>query len=350
VTPITNQKGPRMSSLSLLPAARQYSHLSSGERHQIHALRSVGLSIRGIATQLGRSPSTISTELARCRNGYDPDQAQDHAKQSRAPAAGRDWVLGSPAGQLLVVELLDAMKVWRRSVTQALKDIAGGKGTAALLAQVTRPSVVYRWITRFGTTVQAARELNRAMIRPHHRRFGKHLPRKPSIPNMVSVLLRPQAAADRSEPGHWEGDLMFGKGQDTHWITVVDRNTRVTRILCPANKTSNEVIAKLVEWATTSGDIIKTLTWDRGSELWYHQDFTEATGVPVFFCDAHSPWQRPTNENTNGVLRRFCPKGTDLDTDPRQVQFYEDCLNTRPMAVLSWATPEQVLTQFLQTG
>lgn len=331
-----------MKTLSLETLKCHYTHLTLGERHEISALLVAGWSVRAIAGHLRRSVSTLSRELSRCKGSYDPVSAHDNYLRTREPSNGRDWVLYTPAGELLKELLQDLMEKKRRSVAQALLEIGRGVTTAAQLARSIPLAAVYRWIERFRESDPDAIMLNQAMIRPNRRRGAPAAPRG-SIPGLVSIDERPAEAATREVPGHWEGDLIFGVGSKTVLLTLVDRCTRVTRILSPGSKKASEVLAALTSWAVGTTDPVETITWDRGSEMWSHQEFTEITKVPVFFCDPHAPWQRPSNENTNGVLRRFHPKGTALVTTPENVAFLETCLNTRPMRVLSWETPEQVL-------
>jgi IS30 family transposase len=164
------------------------------------------------------------------------------------------------------------------------------------------------------------------------------------------ISQRPAEAADRAVPGHWEGDLLIGKDCKSAVGTLVERATRYVLLLhLPAGRD-----ARLVEQAMRQaigglpGELTRTITWDQGKEMAYHPDFTIATGIPVYFCDPHKPWQRGSNENTNRLLRQYLPKGTDLSvhstTDLARIA---RSLNTRPRKTLGYMTPSERLAEFL---
>ena len=168
--------------------------------------------------------------------------------------------------------------------------------------------------------------------RARHRRGG--------IPDAVSIRARPATVADRAVPGHWEGDLLTG-GRHSYIATLVERQSRFVVLVRLANKETHTVVAALTTAVRAlPAGFMASLTWDRGMELAAHHRFTVTTNVQVYFCDPQSPWQRGTNENTNGLLRQYFPKGTDLssytqaDLDAVALQ-----LNTRPRKTLGYATP-----------
>ena len=165
---------------------------------------------------------------------------------------------------------------------------------------------------------------------------------------MISITKRPAGAADRSECGHWEGDLIFGTGHQRAIGTLVERVSRYTLLVDFIGGVTADNVAAEPErvFATMDQAVRRTLTWDQGYELAAHAKFTETSGIPVFFCDPRSPWQRPTNENTNGLLRQYFPKKTSIALVTRaDLDHAEHRLNNRPRQTLNWLTPAQRLAQ-----
>jgi len=182
----------------------------------------------------------------------------------------------------------------------------------------------------------------RAQRRPHRRHRGGELS------DMVLLAARPAEVADRAVPGHWEGDLILGKGGRSAIGTLVERQTRVVLLLqLGESHTAERVRAALADRiGTLPEQLRRTLTWDRGKEMAEHVRFTVDTGVQVYFCDPRSPWQRATNENTNGLLRQYFPKGTDLSVhDQAQLDAVARELNGRPRRTLNWTTPAEAFAR-----
>jgi transposase, IS30 family len=159
-----------------------------------------------------------------------------------------------------------------------------------------------------------------------------------------SIRARPVDALDRCQPGHWEGDLLVGRYGRSHLVTLVERHSRYLLVLPIKDATSGTVITAVAEaFARLPAPMRRSLTWDRGVEMTRHAEFTSTTGIPVYFCDAYSPWQRGSNENTNGLLRQYFPKKTDLSLHSHEhVLAVVGELNRRPRQTLQWQTPIEV--------
>jgi IS30 family transposase len=193
----------------------------------------------------------------------------------------------------------------------------------------------------------ASLRTGRAVRRPRRRTDE----RRGRIPAMVSISERPAEAADRAVPGHWEGDLIEGRGGRSHVGTLVERSTRFTMLVpLPGGKSADAFADALVPViAGLPGALRRSLAWDQGREMYQHARIAVAADCEVYFCDPHSPWQRGSNENTNGLLRQYFPKGTDLPASPERLQEVADELNSRPRKTLGWKTPAEALAEFLDS-
>ena len=331
--------------------------LSLDERHRIAALRKARFGVRAIAADLGRSPSTISRELRRNANGegrYLPAAAQSRADQ-RSRERGRK---ASPAR--LATNLL-----LRRTVQDRLLDDHSPEQIARRL-RTDFPDEPEMWVShetiyqslyvqsRGGLKreltqhLRTGRTLRKPQRRTGQRRTGQ---RRERFAGMVMISERPAEVEDRAVPGHWEGDLILGSAASKSAVgTLVERMTRFVMLLhLPGGHTADIVQEAMVtKMATLPDQLRQSLTWDQGPEMANHVQIAEATGLEIYFCDPHSPWQRGTNENTNGLLRQYLPKSTDLSFyGPGMLDNIAAQLNARPRKTLDWRTPAEALDALL---
>jgi IS30 family transposase len=324
-----------------------YTQLRPEDRIVIAGMTRLGAGVRAIARTLQRSPSTISRELARNRSpqgGYASPTAQDRSGARRA-AARRPRKLDVHSVSFAVVRtLLD----WKGSPQQI----------AATLKRVY-PDAPHRHVSHetlyTAIYAQPRGELRRQLIaclrqgRSTRRPRTGGTDRRGQIPDRISIHVRPPEVHDRVVPGHWEGDLIKGAGNASAVGVLVERTRRRVMLARMDDATAASALAaftaKLQSIATP---LRQTLTYDQGKEMARHRDLTAQTGVTVYFCDPHSPWQRGTCENTNGLIRQYLPKGTDLSGYTQDaLDAIADSLNTRPRATHQWQTPLQVFAQAL---
>jgi transposase, IS30 family len=320
--------------------------LTVADREQIILGLHDGHSFTVIAARLGRACSTVSREVAANggRAGYRAWRAHVRAReQARRPKSCK---LDDP---VLAAEVRAGLAAWYSPQQVAARLRAGHPGDP--MRQVSHETI-YQSLYVQGRG-ELRRELarclrtGRAARRPHR---DKGSDGRGKIPGMVMISERPAEAADRAVPGHWEGDLIIGKGGKSAVGTLVERSTRFVMLLhLPGGRGAEQVQeAMTAAIRTLPAALARSVTWDQGSEMHCHAAFTLATGVPVYFAEPHSPWQRGSNENTNGLLRQYMPKGTDLSLhDAAALAAMADSLNGRPRMTLGWMTPSQKLAELI---
>ena len=323
---------------------RSCSALTLGEREEISRGVVAGRSIRSIAAELGRAPSTVSRELHRnggrcCYRANQADQAAwDRARRPKPCKLGVNRVLASEVAQKLQLEWApeqiagwlkhaypdnEAFQVSHETIYKSLFIQARGALKKELLQHLRK---------------------TRTMRRSRHKTLkGEGLGQ---ITNTVSIRERPAEVEDRAVPGHWEGDLLFGS-HNSQIVTLVERHTRYVMLVRVKSKDTDTVINALIKHAhKLPRELYKSLTWDRGSEMAGHQRFSLATDIKVFFCDPQHPWQRGSNENTNGLLRQYFPKGMDLShVHQNRLNAVARRLNERPRKTLGYYSPAEKFSE-----
>lgn len=327
---------------------RSAHQLRIDEREEISRGLIAGISLRQIATGLGRSPSTVSKEIAR-NGGADSYRAIDADRrawqQSTRPKPCR------LANNLRLRDQVAAklQENWSpQQIAGWLRKHSNGDSNMELSHETIYRSL---FIQARGVLKKElmAHLRSRRLMRRAKVSTTKGQPRGQII-DAVSIRERPAQAEDRSLPGHWEGDLISG-AKNSHIATLVERQSRYVVLVQVKGKDTTSVVDALMrEVQKLPTGLMSTLTWDRGSELAQHKRFTLATDVQVYFCDPRSPWQRGTNENTNGLLRQYFPKGTDLSVfDQSQLDAVAAQLNARPRLTLGFETPADTLAAHVLT-
>jgi transposase, IS30 family len=346
---ITTSSGERRHYPSVIvPAAKEISprFLSEDERVRLADLVRQGAGVRRIAKELGRSPSTISRELR--RNGeessglYRPFAAHRRAGQRRA-RPGRGKLLGDPVLRGFVEDRLT--KKWSpEQICQALRREFPDEPERHLVPETIYQAVYRPELGGLCRELPAVLRSRRRRRRPHRRADAR---RAGALGNMRMLDQRPAEAADRAVPGHWEGDLIVGSDNRSAIGTVVERASRFTMLLhLPDGRHTADAVrdALLATMQQLPPPLRRSLAWDQGKEMALHTEVAAALGMPVFFCDPHSPWQRGTNENTNGLLRQYFPKSSDLRVyTAADLEMVAAELNARPRKTLGWDTPAQRL-------
>ena len=318
--------------------------LQDHEREKIAVGLGRGESLTSIAKELGRSPSTVTREVA--ANG-----GRQHYRAFDAHQRARRCARRPKAAKLEHGPLVEQVTTWLEELWSP-KEISG---------RLTRehpndPDMHVSHETIYQSLyVQGRGELRRELARclrsgRTQRKHQGHVETRGRIKDMVMISERPAEVEDRAVPGHWEGDLVMGAGGRSAVGTLVERSTRYLLLLhLPDGKGAVHVEAAMkAAIATLPRELAKTITWDQGKEMARHAEFSVATGIPVYFCDPHSPWQRGSNENTNGLLRQYLPKGTDLSKQSAEdLERIQRSLNGRPRETLHFMTPSEKLAELV---
>jgi IS30 family transposase len=320
--------------------------LSLAEREEVSRGLEGGDSYRAIARRLGRAPSTVCREVNgnggpyRYRACWADEAAYTRARRPKATKFRR-----CPRLRAQVESLLHAR--WSPQQISARLGVDYPNDPEMRVSHET----IYRSL--FVQTRGVLRKELTACLRSGRTRRRSHGRKDPGgyIKGMVLIADRPAEVADRAVPGHWEGDLVLGVRGESAIATLVERQTRYVMLLAVGrDRTSARVCALIAKKIKTlPRHLAASLTWDRGKEMAGHREFSIATGVQVYFCDPHSPWQRGSNENTNGLLRQYFPRGTDLSVhSQRHLNRVAHLLNDRPRQTLGWMKPSEKLAELLQ--
>ncbi len=317
----------------------RYQQLTPEQRNRIQR----GLSIRAVARQIGRSPSTVSREVRRGLVGEADDAVQGREEAPRRLRKGvRKLVGGAPLTNAVTHAILQ--RKW------SPEQVAGRLRMDYPEDKQWRVSheTIYQFIY-----AHPAGELRKALIAALRQGHAKRKPRtrgkdrRGQLRNMRSIGERPLEAQDREIPGHWEGDFIKGAFNGSAIGTLVERSSRFVLLVRMEGTDADAALEGFTRrMRTLPKSILRTLTYDQGKEMARHEELERKVGIRIYFADPHSPWQRPTNENTNGLLRQYFPKGTDLSgySQRRLTQVAEE-LNNRPRKSLGFRTPAEVIAQ-----
>jgi IS30 family transposase len=345
------------------PSAR---YLSFAEREEISILFAQQVGVREIARRIGRHPSTISRELRRnaatrsSRWDYRASTAQWHAERRLARPKASKLAMNDRLREHVQSKLSGPGRWSPEQIAHRLEFDFPDDESMRVSHETIYRSLYVQGRGALRRELTACLRTGRAVRKPKRR---QNIRGKRPIPPEIMISERPAEVDDRAVPGHWEGDLIIGTGQSAIG-TLVERKTRYV-LLVPlprlahlvvgdrgwTGRAAETVAAAIAETITTlPGELRRTLTWDQGSEMYAHAQLKIAADLDVYFCDPRSPWQRGTNENTNGLLRQYFPKGTNLaGHSPTHLADIAAALNGRPRKTLGWQTPAEALNEELRS-
>jgi transposase, IS30 family len=326
-------------------------YLSFDEREEIALARAAGLGVRAIARLLHRAPSTISREIARgCLTRRPHGRYRASVAQARAEARARRpkpaKLAAHPRLRDWVADKLEHLQWSPEQISRRLRLEFPDDESMRISPEAIYQSLYVQGRGELRRELAVCLRTGRALRRPRRRTDG----RRERIKDKVMISERPAEADDRAVPGHWEGDLVVGRNGKTAVGTLVERSTRFVMLLHLPDGFAAEAVRDAIteKIGTLPAALRRSLTWDQGMEMRRHADITIAANLPVYFCDPHSPWQRGSNENTNGLLRQYLPKGTDLSIhSAADLETIADKLNGRPRKTLDFRTPAETLDRLL---
>jgi len=332
---------------------KQYRRLTNREREEISRGLAAGVSQVEIAQSLNRHPSTISREIRKGgeRRAWSEYRAFSAGRRAMARASSRRLGKSRLAKETRLCQyvLAGLSREWSPKEIQARLE----KEYPLDMSMRISHEAIYRYIYVLPRG-ELRRTLIKALRQEHkYRRKKEHAKmqgNRGKIADMLSIEERPQEVVDRSVPGHWEGDIILGKHRKSGLGTLVERTTRYT-LLVPLGKNKGAVAVRKAyarAFRSVPAELKKTLTYDQGKEMLEHKRFTIDTGIKVYFAHPASPWERGTNENTNGLIRQYFPKGTDFSKVSRyQIKRVQRRLNDRPRAVLHYEKPDEVINKLV---
>jgi len=300
---------------------------------------------KDIAAGIGRNPSVVSREIARHggRRAYRAHYADTSAGKSRKRPKCRKIDTDPQLREHVAGNLRRAMSP---------QQISGRLCYERNRGETDMPishEAIYTWLYALPKGELAAMEFTLRTGRTRRQPRGRARSKGARIVGMISISQRPKDAEGRKVPGHWEGDLVIGKAGKTAMGTLVERKSRyLVPVALPDGRDAGAVREGIIERVRDMpANLRKPITWDQGIEMAQHAALTLATDIPVYFAHAHSPWERGTNENTNGIVREYFPKGTEITGDTHYLQAVADEINDRPRAILGFRTPAEVFAELL---